>query len=212
MRPRQFWLVTLAALLFLIGPFVLPLSHCEEPPKDPLAVRPLAQVWVGAQSIYSPPAPRRDLAVGQFSALAAAGRWGVGIRARSMGARGEYELRTPATFRVAEVYVAAHRNMLALQGGITCGPTAFGGFAVPLELQNGKAPTMPRALTAMLGARCEGPNWRTEAGVGQHQQLPGVAGGGTAHVEMTPHAAWIGDFAVGAGGRYIATVALMLRP
>ncbi len=209
MRLREFWLVVLTVLALLLTPL---LARCEEPPKDPLAVKPLAQVWVGAQSIYSPPAPRRDLAVGQFSALAAAGRWGVGIRARSMGARGEYELRTPATFRVAEVYLAAHRNMLAIQGGITAGPSVFAGFAIPLELQEGKVPTMPRACTAMFGLRLDGPNWRVEFGVGQHQQLPGVAGGGMVHIEMTEHSAWDGDFVVGAGGRYIAVVTLLLRP
>ncbi len=182
------------------------------PMPDPLAVQSFAQVWVGVQSIYSPPAERKDLAVGQFSAIAGFGRWGVGVRARSMGARGEYEPRTPTTFRVAELYIAGHRNLLSVPGGITFGAGAFAGFAVPLDLKNGVPPQMPRACTAMLALRGEGPTWRAEIGIGQHQQLPGVAVGGTAHVEMTPHAAWIGDFAVGAGRRYLATIAVMLRP
>lgn len=199
-------LVKVAALLLLA-----PLAAQAQTP-DALAVKPLAQVWVGYQSIYSPPAPRLDLAVGQFSAVAGAGRWGFGVRARTMGARGEYEYRTPATFRVAELYLATHRNLLAVTGGITAGPSVFVGFAVPLELISGQAPTMPKSCTAMVGIRADGPNWRAELGVGQHQQLQGFAGGGTAHVEMTEHAAWVGDFAVGAHRRFIATIALMLRP
>jgi hypothetical protein len=177
---------------------------------DPLAVQSSAEVWLWTQSVYAPPAPRRDLAGGRFQGQAGWGRWGFGVRAESIGLPGQYQRDKPETFRAAQLHLAVHRNLIAIPGGITCGPAAIFGAAVALELQDGKPPAMPKAFTGGLGARCSGDGWWTYAVVGQSQALRGVAGIATAHARMSDRLAWVGDFQIGARG-YLASIGVAVR-
>jgi hypothetical protein len=182
-----------------------------EPILDPCAVTASADGWVWQQSTWSPGTQRRDLAGGRFQAMLAAGRVGVGIRAEAIGLPGEFNRERTETFRAAQLHLAVHLNTLALEGGITCGPAVLAGAAVALELRDGKAPELPKALTVGVGGRCSGPGWWSYAAVGQHQALPGVAGMATAHARLTDHTAWIGDFAVGSQGRYVASFGIAIK-
>jgi len=207
-----------AILIACLAIFVLGLgaviAHCDPPP-DPLAVKGISQVWLGAQSTWSSSVDRKDVAVAQVNALLPMGRWGLGLRARSTGAVGQFRPDVPTTFGAVEAYVEVHRVVFE-RDGVQLSPTGFAGIAIPLESQNGKPPVMPRTCTAMGGLRIDGLSWRGEVGFGVHQQLEGLALGVTAHVEMTPHSAWVLDFAAGARRNsvtpYVAAISLLLRP
>lgn len=194
----------LVAALFLMGT----LAHAQTP--DPLAVHSTSEIWVFQQSIFAPPATRRDITGGRFQAIAGFGRWGVGVRAETSGLPGEYVQNKPETFRTGAAYLGIHRNLIA-RNGITIGAAALGGAAISLELQNGVSPRLPKAMTVGLGARADGPGWWAYVVVGQYQALKGISMMAAVHAKLTDRTAWVGDFAIGANSTYIASFGIAVR-
>jgi len=182
---------------------------------DPQAVQPLAQVWLGGESTYAANSAQKYTPVGQISLIAGMGRWGGGLRVRTMGVSGVYQPNQPSTFTAAEAYALLFLNVADTSRTgytITIAPAIFAGYAVPLQTQNGVSPTLARTCTAMVGLRLAGPSWRAEIGAGMYQQLSGFAVGATTHAQLTDHSAWVVDAAVGSAGKYVASIALLLRP
>jgi len=207
-----------ALLIMLLAFFVLGLgaviAHCDPPP-DPQAVQPLAQVWLGGESTYAANSAQKYTPVGQISLIAGMGHWGGGLRVRTMGVTGVYQPNQPSTFTAAEAYVLLFLNVADTSKTgytITIAPAVFAGYAIPLQTQNGVSPTLARTCTAMAGLRLAGPSWRAEIGAGMYQQLVGFTVGVTTHVQITEHSAWVVDAAVGSAGKYVASIAILLRP
>lgn len=211
---RRWQAVLLVFLTLAFAVFGACVGAAQDAKPDVLAVQSDAQGWLWAQSTWSSGNQRKELAGGRLVAMAGFGRWGVGLRAESIGLPGAYDRGKPETFLAAQGYVALHRNVLFLaegQGdGVVCGPTLFLGAAVGLSAQSAP-PQMPKSLTLGVGLRASSRGWWGYVAVGQYQALPGVALLATAHVQMSDRTAWVGDIAVGARSKYTAMMGVAVR-
>lgn len=196
------WLVAFASIAYADDP---------KPAPDPLAVTSVSEGWLWTQSTWSPGATRRDLVGGRFQAILGVNHLGIGVRAESMGLPGSFDRNKPETFQAAAAYVAVHYNVASAPGGVQIGPAFLLGAAVPLELQNGVAPTLPSSFTFGLGVRVSSPQFWSYVAFGQHQAIRGSALLATVHVKMSDRLAWVGDFGVGRSARYVASIGVAVR-
>lgn len=219
------WLV--AYILFSFVVVFAAVGHCDPVPPDDVRAQVAAEThldvesgaegWLYATSTWSPGAVRKDLVGGRLNALVGFGHYGLGVRAETIGLPGSFDRNKPETFQAAALYVAIHRNVLAVDGGpgsgwLQVGVGAVGGLAVPLVFQNGVAPSLVGApFTAGVGVRASAPGWWMYGIVGRYQGLKGPALMLTAHVRMSDRMAWVGDFAVGGGPTYVATLGVAVR-
>jgi len=179
---------------------------------DPLAQKSAAEGWIWAERTWSPPAVPEDIAGGRFQALLGIGRWGVGLRGDVSGMPGKFDVNDVRTFRAAGAYVAAHRNLAALPGGIQFGVTAGGGAAVPLVLPEGSTkPVTAHAATWGAGARIAGPGWWAYLVIGQNQALPGTSGTLMYQVRLSSRTSAVGTFGIGAGQHYVGQFGIAVR-
>jgi len=177
---------------------------------DPLAVKTTSEGWIWAMRYWTPPAQTRDLVGGRAQGVVGIGRWGLAFRADAIGIPGEFAQDQVKTFRAAEVGVAAHRNLWGA-GGVVVAAAAGASVARSLETTAaGVLPDFPKAFTAGVGVRVDGPSWWVYAAVGQHQALHGVALVSTYQVRTSDRTALVGEFAVGSRSSF-AQLGLAVR-
>lgn len=182
------------------------------PEPDALAQRSAVEGWIWAERTWAAPAEPKDLAGGRFQALLGVGRWGYAVRADVSGMPGEFDVNKVETFRSAGAYLAVHRNLAALPGGIQIGLTAGGGSAVPLVLPEGSSkPTTAHAATYGAGGRIAGPGWWAYVVIGQNQALPGLSGTVMYQARLSSRTSAVGMFGLGARQTYVGQFGIAVR-
>jgi hypothetical protein len=209
-------------LLAIIGGLLLILltprrSRAEEqptvPPCDPaVTVCLTTEGWLLGERTWTLGAEPRELPGARLQVEARFGRWRVAARGDATGLVGEFDRRKPETFQAAEGYLAGAWDWLHVPNAADArvGPAAALGAGISLETKDGAKPTLPKRITAGLGARV---SWRqgwAYVVVGQHQALRGVAVIGTWQVRLSDRVAHVGMVAL-SGNAYVATMGVGVR-
>jgi len=200
MRP---WLRLLAALLsiggLLCGPAVLAQDPAPKPPCDPAAGYCLTtEGYIMVLRAWTQGEEPRNLAGGrgQFELRRRSLR--VGGRIDGTATSGQYRQGDLSTIRTVEGHLSIAYDALRLPGGVTLGPAVAAGSAVSLESQDGIRASLPRVMTAVVGARLSWPGGWAQAGAGLVQEFErGVGFKATWQVKTSERTVHVGTVSYG---------------
>jgi hypothetical protein len=95
----------------------------------------------------------------------------VGGRLDGTAAAGQYRQGDLSTIRTVEGHLSVAYEALRLPGSVALGPAIAAGGAVSLESQDGIRASLPRVMTAVLGARISWPGGWAQGGAGMVQEF-----------------------------------------
>lgn len=195
-RRRSFaWAWTIGAVLALAGA-----AGAQDAPRcDPIATPCLTtERYVLVLRAWTQGRDPRDLAGGRWQAELRYRHWRLGARLDGTAASGEYRSGDLATVRTVEGHVVVAYDALGLPQGITVGPAIAAGGAVALESQDGIRASLPRAVTAVVGARISWPGGWLIGGAGAVQEFGrGVGAKATWQIRTSDRTVHIGTVSYG---------------
>ena len=201
---RLFWLGWILVLIHATARVGRGEEIQPSPAPDPLAASTYAELSATTTEVTGLNADAKRYEGAQFLAQAGFGSWALAVRGRVEGLPGEYKDGEVKTFRSAEAYLSAHRNVLRM-ADVTCGPAATVGYAVALDKGQ---PTLEHNATGLIGWHCASGGRTILVQAGSWQPLPGVSGAVAVIWPISEHISWHGDYGVGARMQYVARVAI----
>jgi hypothetical protein len=148
-----------------------------------------SEIWAWQERHYVSNGEPKDLLGFRVQAYTGIKRIGLLFRLDVSGMPGSFNPQDIATYRDAEITIAAHWNLF-VQQGVRCGAGFAAGYAVMLESQNGVYPTTASLMTWAPVFRCSGHGVTAYVGAGQDQALIGFAVMSGVQIRQTKHTAW----------------------
>jgi hypothetical protein len=206
MKPRLVLLLLLAGAS-LAALLLAPLgARAEAAPSAPVVKAPCdpamtpcwtVETWVIGLRAWTPEEEPRDLAGARGQIEVRYQRWRVQARIDGTAVAGEYVPGDLSTVRDVEAHAAVVWDALRLPGGVAVGPMAAVGAAGTLPDEGVRA-TLPRNVTAVLGAAGSWPGGRIHVGVGAVHPLDrGVGVVTTWQIPLSKQTASIGMLTYG---------------
>ena len=122
----------------------------------------------------------------------------VGGRIDGTATSGQYRQGDLSTIRTVEGHLSIAYDALRLPGGVALGPAVAAGGAVSLESKDGIRASLPRVMTAVLGARLSWPGGWAQAGAGLVQEFErGVGWKATWQVKTSERTVHVGTVSYG---------------